>query len=216
MEVSATSSSSFSYLVIGVTYAFAAAVQPGPLQAYLVSQTLANGWRRTIPAVFAPILSDIPIVVLVLLVLTQVSPSFVHVLQLAGGFFLLYLAVGAFNAYRNYQHPVGVRPTSVPHTIVKATLVNLLNPNPYLGWTLIMGPLLVTAWRQAPLNGITLVVSFYSVLIVTTSVILVLFAGARSFGPRIARVLVGLSAVGLGFFGLYQLWDGTVAIIRTL
>jgi len=33
------------YLVLGATYAFAAAVQPGPLQAYVISQALAAGWR---------------------------------------------------------------------------------------------------------------------------------------------------------------------------
>jgi threonine/homoserine/homoserine lactone efflux protein len=48
------------YLTIGVTYAFAAAVQPGPFQAYLISLTLVNGWRRTLPAVLAPLLSDFP------------------------------------------------------------------------------------------------------------------------------------------------------------
>jgi threonine/homoserine/homoserine lactone efflux protein len=49
-----------SYLTPGITYAFAAAVQPGPFQAYLISLTLVTGWRRTLPAVFAPLLSDIP------------------------------------------------------------------------------------------------------------------------------------------------------------
>ena len=38
------------YLILGMTYAFAAAVQPGPLQTYLISQTLSHGWRRTLPA----------------------------------------------------------------------------------------------------------------------------------------------------------------------
>jgi threonine/homoserine/homoserine lactone efflux protein len=33
------------YLLQGITYGFAAAVQPGPLQTYLISQTLRNGWR---------------------------------------------------------------------------------------------------------------------------------------------------------------------------
>ena len=32
------------YLILGMTYAFAAVVQPKPFQTYLVSQTLENGW----------------------------------------------------------------------------------------------------------------------------------------------------------------------------
>jgi len=38
------------YFIMGVVYAFAAAVQPGPFQAYLISQSLSHGWRRTILA----------------------------------------------------------------------------------------------------------------------------------------------------------------------
>ena len=59
------------YLFLGMTYAFAAAVQPGPFQAYLISQTISNGWRSTLPAAFAPLLSDGPIILVVLLVLSR-------------------------------------------------------------------------------------------------------------------------------------------------
>ena len=84
------------YLVIGMTFAFAAAVQPGPFQAFLLSQALTRGWRRTLPAAFAPLLSDGPIILLVLLVLTHVPAWLVTVLQGLGGIFLLYLALGAW------------------------------------------------------------------------------------------------------------------------
>lgn len=49
------------YVVFGLTYGFACAVQPGPFQAYLVSLALAHGWRRALPAALAPLLSDGPI-----------------------------------------------------------------------------------------------------------------------------------------------------------
>jgi hypothetical protein len=41
----------------------------------------------------------------------------------------------------------------------------------------------------------------------------VLFATARSLGPRVSHVLVGLSAVALACFGLYQLWSGASALL---
>jgi threonine/homoserine/homoserine lactone efflux protein len=206
----------FFYLMIGATYAFAAAVQPGPFQAYLISSTMVNGLRRTLPAVLSPILSDIPIVCLVLLVLTQVPPLLIHILQFAGGLFLLYLAVGALKTYRRYREVLTERPSPVRQTVIKGALVNLLNPNPYLSWTLIMGPLLLKAWRQNPIHGVALVAAFYLTMIFATAVILVLFAGARSLGPSVGRVLVGLSAFALAFFGLYQSWAGSTAIIRWL
>ena len=140
-----------SYLMTGVTYAFAAAVQPGPFQAYLVSSTLAHGFRRTLPAVFAPLLSDVPIVCLVLLVLTQVPPLAVDLLKVGGGVFLLYLAFGAIAACRTYQQARPGEPAPATQTVRNAALVNLLNPKPYLGWSLVMGPALLGAWSLRPL-----------------------------------------------------------------
>lgn len=196
------------YLVLGATYGFAAGAQPGQLQAYVISQAVAHGWRRALPAAFSPMLSDAPIICLVLLVLTRVPPLFVHVLQTAGGLFLIYLASGALASFRN-------APTarSPGETLFKAALLNLLNPNPYLGWTLVMGPLLIEAWRGAPVNGVALVGAFYLTMVLVTALVAVLFSTARSLGPRVSHSLVGLSAIALAGFGLYQLWSGATALL---
>ena len=42
------------YLAFGITYAFACVVQPGPLQAFLITQSLANGWRKSLLLALAP------------------------------------------------------------------------------------------------------------------------------------------------------------------
>lgn len=205
------------YELLGATYAFAAAVQPGPFQTYLISSTLAHGWRRTAPAALAPILSDIPIITLVLLVLTQVSPLVLQVLRLAGGLFLLYLAAGAFAAFRTYERPTFDRPARATRTLLKAVIVNLLNPNPYLSWSLVLGPLLLQAWRTSPAHGIALLASFYLTMTASTAIILIPFAGARALGPGIGRAMVGVSAAALAGFGVYQVWaGGTALFIRQL
>ncbi|HEX7619860.1 MAG TPA: LysE family transporter [Anaerolineales bacterium] len=196
------------YLILGMTYAFAAAVQPGPFLAYLISQTLANGWRRTFPAAFAPLLSDGPIIALVLLVLSRMPAWIIQALQCAGGIFLIYLAFGALNTWRNYNADETINNKSIRHTVFKAVLVNLLNPAPYLGWSLVMGPLLLKGWREVPAYGIALLAGFYAVLIFVTLGIMLLFSAAKNFGPRVSRALVGLSAVALAFFGLYEIWLG--------
>jgi threonine/homoserine/homoserine lactone efflux protein len=175
---------------------------------------MANGWRRTVPAVFSPLLSDIPISCIVLLVLTQVPPLLVNLLRLFGGFYLLYLAFGSLQSFRRYRQEEGSPAAPVTRTILKAALVNVLNPNPYLGWALVMGPLLLKAWQEAPSYAVSLLILFYMVMILSTAAILALFAGARSLGPRIARSLVGASAAALFFFGLYQLWAVWAVVTR--
>jgi threonine/homoserine/homoserine lactone efflux protein len=200
------------YVLLGATYAFAAAVQPGPLQTYLISSTLTHGLRRTFPAVLAPLLSDVPIITLVLLVLTQVPPAAVSALRLAGGVFLLYLAYGAYAACRSYETPSTGQPAQAAQTLIRAATVNLLNPNPYLSWSLVLGPLLLQAWRTSPAHAVALIASFYATMIASTAVILVPFAGARTLGPRVGRTMVGISAVALAAFGLYQLWAGVASL----
>ena len=201
----------FGYLILGSTYAFAAAVQPGPFQTYLVSQTLTNGWRRTVPAAFAPLLSDGPIIVLVLLVLSRLPAWLVQVLHLAGGVFLIYLSFGAYKTWRNFDLIQPVQVHSSRQTIFKAALVNLLNPSPYIGWSLVMGPLLLKGWRETPANGVALLTAFYTTMILATLGIMLLFAAARTLGPRVSRALVGISAIALTCFGFYELWLGTGA-----
>ena len=202
------------YLIFGVTFAFAAAVQPGPFQAFLLAQTSRQGWRRTLPAAFAPLLSDGPIVVLVLLVLNRVPSGLISVLQAAGGAFLIFLAVGAWNTWRNSAAVQAAPGPDRQQTLLKAALVNLLNPNPYLGWSLVMGPLLLKGWRETPGHGIALLVGFYGTLVLSTMGIILLFGLASNFGPRVSRILVAVSAITLAGFGVYELWLAAGAFLR--
>jgi threonine/homoserine/homoserine lactone efflux protein len=195
------------YLILGATYAFAAAVQPGPFQTYLISQTLANGWRRTLPAALSPLISDGPIILLVLVALNQVPPWLEQALRFAGGVFLLYLALGAFKAWRYYQEPRAAMAGSIRRSVLQAAGVNLLNPGPYLGWALVMGPLLLKGWREAPSNGIALLIGFYATMVLSLAGIIGLFGGVRDLGPRVGRGLVAASAIALTCFGCYQLWS---------
>jgi hypothetical protein len=50
-------------------------------------------------------------------------------------------------------------------------------------------------------------------MVVSTAVILLPFAGARTLGPRVGRWLLGVSALALTAFGLYQLWAGRAALL---
>jgi threonine/homoserine/homoserine lactone efflux protein len=203
------------YLFLGMTYAFAAAVQPGPFQSYLISQALSRGWRRTLPAALAPLVSDGPIILLVLLVLSQVPPWLQNVLQVAGGFFLLYLAYGAWKAWRDFKAAAPVPAHTAQRTLLKAAVVNLLNPAPYLAWSLVMGPLLLKSWGEAPINGITLLVGFYVTMVASQAGIILIFSAAGGLGPKISRFMVGVSALALGGFGIFQLWSGISSILQT-
>jgi len=196
------------YLIFGITYAFAAAVQPGPFQTFIISQTLKKGWRSTLPAAFAPVISDGPILVLILFLLNTVPENFIIILRICGGLFLLYLGFNAFNSWKNYDIEKDIATDSNQKTLFSAVVVNLLNPAPYLGWSLIMGPLFLEGWNIAPVNGIALIISFYLTMVFTSMGIIIIFAFARKLGPIVNKILLGLSSFALFAFGIYQLWLG--------
>lgn len=201
------------YLVSGAVYAFAAAVQPGPFLAYLISRSLSTGWRRTLPAALAPMLSDGPIVAVVLLVLARVPAPALEALRCAGGVLVLALAVRAFRSWRSSSDAPVAGGSAAGRSVLGAALVNFLNPGPWLGWSLVLGPLLLKGWREAPSHGVALVVGFYGTMVLSLAAIIVVSGAARGLGGRATRALTAASAAALAIFGAYQLWAGAHALL---
>ena len=202
------------YLLLGISFAFAAGVQPGPLQSYIVAQTIKKGWRQTLPSAFSPLISDGPILILVLVILSSVPDNFIIFLRLAGGLFLLYLSGTAFNSWRNYKEEEIALTESGQKTLMNAVVVNILNPNPYLGWSLVMGPIFLEAWDKSPVTGITMLIAFYSILVLTLAGTIILFGLARKLGPKVSKILLGMSSLALFAFAVYQLWAGILSLLN--
>jgi threonine/homoserine/homoserine lactone efflux protein len=197
------------YILQGVGLGFSAAVLPGPFMAYLISQTLSRGWKRALPAALAPLISDGPIIALCLLVLSQVPAWFERALHFAGGAFILYLAYGAFRAWRDFDPSIiPAADTGLQGSVFKAALMNTLSPGPYIYWTLVTGPILIRGWRETPVYGIGFLAGFYVTIILSLAAIILVFGLARQLGPNVNRALIGVSALALFFFGFYQLWLG--------
>lgn len=196
------------YIIQGIGYGFAAAVQPGPFQTYLISQTLMKGWKRVLPAALAPLISDGPIIALCLLTLSQVPYWMERFLYIAGGCFVLYLARGAYKTWKNFEPGLPSNEIGVEQNMFKAALINILNPGPYLYWTLVTGPILLAGWRGSPSDGAGFLIGFYLTMTLTLSLLILLFGSARQLGPSVNRALLGISALALLCFGIYQLWLG--------
>ncbi len=195
-------------LIQGIGLGFAGAVQPGPFQAFAIGQTLKNGWRRSIWISLAPLISDGPIILLVLLVLSRIPPSLQRALHLASGLFLLWLAWGAFKSWLESRKQQEIRQDHGGTTMAKAVLMNFISPGPYIYWSLVAGPLFLEAFRSAPSRGIGFLFGFYGTLVGTFALIILVFGKARDLGPKVTRVLLGASAAALAGFALFQLWRG--------
>ena len=191
------------YLLIGASYALAAGLQPGPLQAFFLSRVTENGWRRTLPAAFAPLISDGPIALIALTLLSYLPDAFRDVLQLAGGGLLLFFAWSSLRGWKNYQEYKAEEPQSGPKTVLQAVLVNLLNPNSYLGWSLVLGPAVLTAWNEGPRFAVLLISSFYITMISVSMVLIMLMGTTLLLRSEARRSLILVSALLLAGLGIY-------------
>ena len=201
------------YLISGVTYGFAAAVSPGPLSMYLMSQAVSRGWRKALPVAFSPLITDGPIAVLVLALLSQVPTILVSYLRVLGGALLLYLAYEAWKSWRNFNTKDSVAAATASNSLMKAVLINWLNPNLYIGWSVILGPMVLSGWHKAPANGVAVVVGFYATIVVVMIGMVLLFAAAKTLGPQARKNLIGLSSIALAGLGLYQLLHPWIVFI---
>lgn len=195
----------------GFTLGFYAAVTPGPLQAFLLSRTIQYGWRRTIPAAFAPIFSDGPILLLVLLILTQVPDWFLTNLRLFGGLFLIYLGSSGLLRARKFGSDPIITPRVSSGTLIEASLMNLLNPNPYIFWSLVGGPILVEGWKQSPWIGLLFLLGFYFTMISGSAGFVIITHSARRLGSSFINTLGWISGLVLIVFGVYQI----ISVIST-
>lgn len=193
------------HVLFGMGFAFSAAVQPGPLQAFLFSRVAASGWKRTLPAALSPLLSDIPIASLVLFLLGRLPPVAQLGLRAAGGVLLVVLAWSSLRQLKGSPAEPDEPRHSAPRTLLQAALVNVLNPNPYLAWALVLGPAIGAAWRQRPAWAVALVVAFYATMVAVLAASIFLFGTARFLGARGRRGLVLASGLVLAALGVYQL-----------
>jgi threonine/homoserine/homoserine lactone efflux protein len=198
-------------LISGVTYGFAAAVSPGPLSMFLMSQAVTKGWRKTLPVAFSPLFTDGPVAVLVLAILSQIPSNLVQYLRILGGALILYLAFEAWKSWRSFNPEEAIAVGNGRNSLLKAVAINWLNPNLYIGWSVILGPMVLGGWRKSPASGVAVVVGFYITIVTVMVGMIFLFSAARALGPKVRKNLIGLSSIALACLGIYQLWLGGFA-----
>jgi threonine/homoserine/homoserine lactone efflux protein len=198
----------FSLFTQGVTLGFSAAVSPGPFQAFLFSRASRHGVRRTLPLALAPLVSDGPIVAVILLALTGMPQGFLRGLEVAGGALLLWLAWGALRATPDTHGESSRPPERAGGSFLRAAVVNAAGPGPWIFWSTVCGPILIEAWRAAPSSGLAFLAGFYLLLVGGNAALVAAFGLAGRIGPRTARGLGLASAALMAGMGALQLWRG--------
>ncbi len=202
------------YLTQGILLGFYAAFSPGPFQAFLFSQTLRIGWKRTLPAAFAPLFSDGPIIALFLFILSESPSLVVNTLRLVGGFFLLYLAWEAYRTTKIHLEKSDLSTNPADASLIKAILMNFFNPNVYIFWGTIGATIVLSGWEQSPMAGWSFLIGFYLTIIPSLALLITLFGTAGRLDEKFRRRIGILLAAVLFGFGIYQIWQGLLILLK--
>lgn len=201
-----------SLLATGAGLGLNAGLMPGPTQTYLIQTSLAFGWRRALPGAFAPLISDVPVILLSLLLISNVPDAAVQLLRIGGGLFILWLA---FNTLRSLQAGVvlgaggeagvGLRSRQL---FTRVAAINLFSPGPWLFWSTINGPLLAGGLQTSAWHGLAFLLGFYGTMIGILCVTVLAFGWLRQLNPNVTRGLMLASTAVLVLLGVIFILQG--------
>ncbi len=191
-------------------FGLAAGTSIGPLHTLLMNVTLAYGWRSGLLIALSPLATDIPIIGLMLLLISQLPPAFGPILSILGAGAVFFIA---YRAWRELGHNAGaddapVIPPPPRVVLVRGMTMNFLNPAPYIFWGTITGPLLRQAMQASVLDAALFLLAFYVPFIGLMVGFTLLFERVRRLNRAVLRGLSVFSVVLMAILGLSLLWSG--------
>ena len=182
---------------------------PGPVQLLLFSEASRGGVRRGLLAM-AGANGTLGLMLLLLAAgLAALAPgeTFLRVIQVIGGAFLVFLAVEAFRESRRTETSEAPRPGL--HPTVRGIVAVLLNPGAYV-FLATTGAAIVASALDAggrPLAIATVLALLAGVSLMDFAMVL-LGSGAHRISDRALRVLGDVLAIALGALGLLLIGRG--------
>ncbi len=186
------------FLTVGIVLGLAAGISPGPMLALVISETLRHNRTEGMKVAFAPLLTDTPIVLLTLFVISKLSNSdtVLGVIAILGGLFVSYLAYESIKTKGLEYEIQGQKPQSIR----KAIMANMFNPHPYIFW-LTIGATTIFNARQASITAlIAFVAAFYVFLVGSKVGVALIVDRSRDFLKNKAYIWT-MRILGLILFG---------------
>ena len=156
-------------------------IKPGPLNTLVITETLQHDWRAGTKVALSPLITDAPIITIsAWMWLQATSLSGVEaILYLAGAAFLTWLGIdGLRSASPTFDE---IESPQEERSLRRGIITNLLNPNPWMFWTLAGAPFMVAAWNQSAWMPFAFVIPFLSVLIGIKILIAVTFHRSKDW-----------------------------------
>lgn len=197
------------FLTTGMTLGLSAGLSPGPLSTLVISHSLRHGTREGIKVAVAPFLTDVPIVLVSVFVLSQLrdSQTAFGLISMIGAAVLFYLSYESFKV-EQLEVELG---DAEARSLAKGALVNFLNPSPYLFWLTVGGPKVVEAWKHSTFTAMWFLVGFYVCLVGSKMLMAIVAARSkRLLAGKLYRYVMRILGVALIALGFVMLQEGLV------
>lgn len=196
--------------LLGLSLGLGAGLAPGPLLALVIRTALQDGAAAGVRVAFSPLVTDVPIIVVAVLLAASLPEEVLGVLGIAGGAFVVWLGV---EALRDEPAPAeaAAGAAAPQRDVMRGALTNALSPHPWVFWLTVGAPILA---QGTAADAALFLFAFY-LLLIGAKVVLALGVGAgreRLMQGRGYLVLLRASAVLLLVTGVLLAYEG----VRTL
>jgi len=187
------------FLIIGTILGLSAGFAPGPLLTLVISETLQHDIKSGVKVALAPIITDLPIIILTLFVLSKLSDfnNILGIISLTGGLFILFLG---YQSIRTKGVEINLQEIK-PKSLTKGVIANALSPHPYLFWFSVGAPTMTKAMLQDIRAPLAFIISFYAFL-VGSKIVLAILIGKSKFLLRGNAYILTMRFLGLALCAL--------------
>ena|SRR3989338_2888261 len=198
---------SFPFLISGMVFGLAAGISPGPLLTLVISETLKHNRKEGVFVAMAPLLTDIPIVLVTLFIISKLSSSdtILGIIALMGAFFIGYLGYESITIKEISSNQQKIKSQSLKKGIV----TNFLSPHPYLFWIAVGAPMVLKAYYISLISSIFFIVGFYSLLVGSKVIVVFITDKSKDFlKSNTYVVIIKVLGIALFFFAVLFIRDG--------
>lgn len=207
-----------SYFLQGLALGFGSGLSPGPFLALVIAAALRGGFRHGAVVALSPLITDLPIIVACITVLARMPDVAIAALSLLGAAVLAWYAYESVRDARTTSLAAlragAVATVPARHALRQGVIANLTNPNPWMFWITVGGPLLTASWTHGATASLAFLVPFYFLLIgCKVGIAAAVGAGRSRLDDRGYRLLLLGAGAVLAGLALSLARHGVVALL---
>ena len=197
---------SIPFLTMGAFFGLSAGISPGPLLTLVITETLKHNRKEGIKVAVAPLITDLPIILLTSLIFSRLSKYnlVLAFISLSGGIYFSWLG---YETLKTKELDVDIKKKK-SDSLRKGITANFLNPNPYIFWLTAGIPNAFKAYERSLITVILYFLLFYVMLIGSKIIVALLVERSKDFlrknTYRIIMLILGTALSGFAVWFFYE------------